>query len=257
MNYKVLIAEDESIIRRGLICSMDWYSMGCTELLEASDGEEAVEIIRRDSPDIVIMDINIPLKNGLEVMEETADCGYSAIVLSGYAEMEFARRAMKSGAIRYLLKPVNFEELTEAILSAQDIRQQKLVYKEFRKRGSSFENLDLLADVAGNYSQDGPVEYILRYISQHYAEKMTLHKLAEEMHYSDTFLVRKFKEEMKIGFIEYLTRYRIQKAIALLKEGNTDMERIAERCGFQSAKYFSKVFTNQVGCSPREFIHRM
>lgn len=254
MSYKLLIVEDEDLIRRGLIYSVDWRAMDCSEILEAADGREAVEQIETHEPDIVIMDINIPFLNGLEVLEQTQkQHGYSAVILTGYAEFEYARRALEVGAVRFLLKPVDFQALAEAIEGAKESRRRRLAYREYQKAKSGLRSLDLLAAVHRDAPASDPVQKILEQVERCYADKLTLHDLAGELHYSETFLIRKFKEEMKIGFSEYLARYRIQKAMSLLRETRKSTEMIAEECGFLNAKYFNTVFRKHVGCSPREY----
>ena len=256
MSYKVLIVEDEDLIRRGLIYSVDWRSMDCTEILEASDGQAAIGQIREEHPDIVIMDINIPLVSGLEVLELTRkEFGYSTIILAGYADFEYARRAVTAGVARFLLKPVDFDELAEAMESAKESRQHRLAYDEYQRAGKMLKGLDLLSAVNHSAPVSEPIRQILAHIEIHYPEKITLHDLAGMFHYSESFLIRKFKNEMKLGFSEYLTRYRLQKAVTLLRETDKRVETIAEECGFVSAKYFNQVFRKHVGCSPREFSH--
>ena len=129
MSYKLLIVEDEMIIRRGLICSMDWESLDIDIVLEAASGLEALEQIRTQDPDIVIMDINIPFISGLEVLEQTRNqCDYSAIILTGYADFDFARRAVSLEAVRFLLKPVDFTALAEAIDETPGLPLDESVY---------------------------------------------------------------------------------------------------------------------------------
>lgn len=254
MSYKVLIVEDEDLIRRGLIYSVDWRSMDCTEILEASDGQAAIERIREELPDIVIMDINIPLVGGLEVLERTRkEFGYSAIILTGYADFEYARRALTVGVVRFLLKPVDFNELAEAVENAKESCLRHLAYDEYQRAEESLKGVDLLAAVNRSQPTSEPICQILAHIEKHYPEKITLHSLAGEFHYSESFLIRKFKVEMKMGFSEYLTRYRLQKAVTLLRETDQRIEEIAEACGFLSTKYFNTVFRKHIGCSPRQF----
>lgn len=255
MSYKLLVVEDEAVIRRGLIYSMDWQALDCSEILEAADGREAVAVIEAENPDIVIADINIPFLDGLGVLEATRDrFDYSAIILTGYPEFAYAQRAVKVGAVRFLLKPVDFGELAEAIEDAKESRRRRLAYSEYRKEEGGLRGIDLLSSVDRTQVKSGAVRQILEYVDRHYAEKLTMHDLAGELHYSESFLIRRFKEEMKLGFSEYLTRYRIQKAIVLLRETDKRTEIIAEECGFLNAKYLNTVFRKHVGCSPREYV---
>ena len=108
--YKVLLAEDEDIIRKGLMFTADWGAWNCLVAGEASDGEEGVEKIRQIKPDIVVADIRMPVKSGLKMLEETiGEYGYEAIILSGYSDFEYARQALRLGVTEYLLKPVDFQ----------------------------------------------------------------------------------------------------------------------------------------------------
>ena len=256
MSYKLLIVEDEMIIRQGLICSMDWEALSIDSVLEAASGLEALEQIREHNPDLVIMDINIPFVNGLEVLEQTRDqYDYSDIILTGYADFEFARRAVSLEAVRFLLKPVDFSALAEAIEDAKISRQRRLAYHTYKTEKLSEQNLQLLPASHFNEPKSEAVLKILHRIETDYSSKLTLRDLARDLHYSETFLIRKFKEEMEMGFNEYLNRYRLQKAVTLLTESRKQTYAIAEECGFLNTKYFGIVFRKYIGCSPKEFLH--
>ena len=94
--YKVLIAEDEELIRRGLIYTIDWLSLGCTVAGEAADGLEGLQKIKETRPDIVIADIRMPGMSGLEMIEKAKACveRFYAIILSSYSEFDYARQAI-------------------------------------------------------------------------------------------------------------------------------------------------------------------
>ena len=255
MDFKLLIVEDEDIIRRGLVYSVDWRAMGCSEVLQAADGQEAVSQIRAYRPDIVIMDINIPFFSGLEVLEQTCqEQEYCAIILSGYPEFEYARKALQVGAVRFLLKPVDFDELGEAVEAAKQTIRQRRAYREVQRAESELAVIDLLSDVAPDRGRSEVVRRILEEVERRYSPKLTIRELAAELHYSETFLIHKFKEEMKLGFSGYLARFRIQKAITLLRSGETRIARVAELCGFPNSKYFNSVFRKHVGCLPKEYL---
>ena len=153
--YKVLLAEDEDIIRKGLMFTADWGAWNCLVAGEASDGEEGVEKIRQIKPDIVVADIRMPVKSGLKMLEETiGEYGYEAIILSGYSDFEYARQALRLGVTEYLLKPVDFQQLSAALETVknkldsknkergyikemeQEIRRQHIFQDEFSGRES-------------------------------------------------------------------------------------------------------------------------
>ncbi len=122
--YKVLIVEDEDIIRKGLLFMVNWQEADCVVVGEAVDGLEGLEKIRETNPDIVVVDINMPVKDGLSMLEDSIEeYGYDAVIVSGYSDFEYARKAIRLGVTEYLLKPVNFNELYDALRKIKDKQQ--------------------------------------------------------------------------------------------------------------------------------------
>ena len=109
---KVLLVEDENLIRRGLLYKVDWSQVNCAIAGEAATGEEGLEKIRSLHPDIVITDIRMPDIDGVEMLRlGRQECRFSAVILSGYSEFAYAREAIHLGVVEYLLKPVDIGEL--------------------------------------------------------------------------------------------------------------------------------------------------
>lgn len=115
--YHVLIADDESIIREGIKCLLDWKSMGYTITDEAAGGEQALQKILSQNPDVVLMDIRMPGLTGLEVIRQAREAGYDGkfIILSGYSDFKYAQEAMRCGVQYYLTKPIDEDELSEIL----------------------------------------------------------------------------------------------------------------------------------------------
>ena len=97
------------------------------------------------------------------------------------------------------------------------------------------------------------IKEILDYISNHYSEKITIPELAEEIHYSERYLQQKFQKELGTTGIEYLNRYRINKAIEIILQNPGSMAEIGYECGIGDYKYFSHVFKKYTGYSPKEY----
>lgn len=132
--YRVVIAEDEDIIRKGLVYSIPWADMGCTVVGEATNGVEGVALIQRLEPDIVVADINMPILDGLGMIRQTYEqYDYSAIILSGYSNFEYARTAIRYGVTGYLLKPLKREDLAEAIRDAKEKCMQRRSWMSHKK----------------------------------------------------------------------------------------------------------------------------
>lgn len=93
--YRVLLVEDEEIIRKGIRYSVPWEECGCSVVGEAENGAVGEEKIAELQPDIVITDITMPVKNGLEMIADTREkFNYIAIILTGYSEFEYAQQAI-------------------------------------------------------------------------------------------------------------------------------------------------------------------
>lgn len=111
--YKLLLVDDEKIIREGILNLIDWNRLGL-EVDEARNGLEAYEKICKDQPHIVITDVKMPELNGLELLEKVKleYPNIIFIILSGFGEFKFARKAMKYGVKHYLLKPTDEKEIS-------------------------------------------------------------------------------------------------------------------------------------------------
>lgn len=116
--YKLLIVDDEYLVIEGLLKLVDWKKYGIHVIGEASSGQEGLSLARDHKPDFVITDIKMPGLSGLDMMKRISDFNPKTrfLVLSGYDDFEWAKRAFNYGAIDYLLKPVDLEQL-DAVLS--------------------------------------------------------------------------------------------------------------------------------------------
>lgn len=252
MNYKLLVVEDEVMIRRGLICAVDWKALGITEIEEASNGAEGLEKIRAFQPDIVLTDICMPVIDGLEMLRQTiTEYNYSAIIISGYSDFEYAQTAIEFGVTAFLLKPLDIDKLQEAVEKAKMELYKQSLLKNYSESRQDFIQTSYLPSLQQNYSDI--VTGVLDFVSANFSEKITLGIIAHNLHYSENFILRKFKEEIHMNFSEYLTRYRITKAIEMIRAAEHKLPEIAELCGFSEYKYFRVVFARYVGCTPKEF----
>ena len=112
---KVYLVEDEIIIRQSIKNSIDWEKEGYEFVGDASDGELALPVILKEKPDILITDIRMPEIDGLELIEEVRKQQRSikCIIISGYSDFSYARKAIQEGVSDYILNPVGDSELLE------------------------------------------------------------------------------------------------------------------------------------------------
>lgn len=255
--YKVLIVEDEVPIMRGLLCAVSWPDLDCQIVATGQNGQEGLELIQMHKPDIVIMDINMPLLSGLDMMRQTYEKYlYSAIVLSGYSSFNYAQKAMEYGAVRYLLKPLRKEELIEAIREAKEQRELRKIWAQRKEEQKELRDFSMNLEFEGG-DFDPVVRDMMDFAAKHYKEKVTLQDVANALNYSISFLNKRFKNQTGVTYIEYLNRYRIQKALELMKDGKMPLQEVSWQCGIGDYKYFNSVFRKYLGCSPKEYMKQI
>lgn len=127
--YKIMIVDDETIIRDGIINNVDFQGLGMDVVGSCENGIEALEVFRSEEPDIVITDINMPFMNGIELAEEILEHKASTkiIILTGYDKFEYAQQALKLKITDYIVKPILPRELNRVFEKViQSIRQDRL-----------------------------------------------------------------------------------------------------------------------------------
>lgn len=134
--YKILIVDDDVIIRKGLAQNISWEENGFILLGAVRDGEEALDSIARECPDIIISDVKMPFLDGL-ALTKIVKARYpdiKVILLSGYDEFEFAKEALKLKAFDYILKPVEKEQLLDIVkMAAWELENEKRVKSQIKE----------------------------------------------------------------------------------------------------------------------------
>lgn len=134
--YTVYITDDEITIREGLKYIIDWNSLGFTVCGEAANGSDALADILAKQPNLVLMDIRMPKMHGIDVIIAAREQGYNGkfILLSGYSDFGYAQTAIRYGVDSYLTKPIDEDELTQAILSVKEQLDQESLNDKYVKQ---------------------------------------------------------------------------------------------------------------------------
>lgn len=239
MSIKLLIADDEDTIRNGIAKYIQLHTDRFDKIYLAANGQEAVDIIFRDKPDIMFLDVQMPLKDGIEVMQEAkrADILPYTMILSGYDEFKYCQQALRLGAKEYLLKPVRSSDILQMLNRAADelFGVQEIVREE------PAEEKNQLAELAREY------------VEEHYYENLMLADVAQKVGISPGYLSTLFQKEMEKGFVDYLNEVRIEHACTYLQQNLLKTYEVAYRVGFKDEKYFSKVFKKIKGQPPSEY----
>ena len=250
---KLLIVEDEDIIRKGLAYTIDWMSLGYIVAGEASNGEEGLEMILQLKPDVVLADIMMPKLNGIEMIRKAREeVQFQSILLTSYAEFDYARQAIELRTFEYLMKPVAVDELTKVMVKLKEVitenREKELLLTQ-KKSGIDTEKF-----MTAKSYQNAYVQKTVHHIIKHYHEKISIEEISERLGVSASYLSRKFKEDTGHTYLDFLNMYRVQQAVQLLDEGIYRVYQISDLTGFTDYKHFCAVFKRYTNTSPTEFI---
>lgn len=124
---KMIVVDDEYLVRKGIKETIDWAAYNIEIIAEASNGEVALDFINELKPDIILSDVRMPVVDGLELSKRLSDDNYDGIIilLSGYSDFDYARKAIDCGVTSYLLKPVDNEELINVVRDASAKLKEK------------------------------------------------------------------------------------------------------------------------------------
>ncbi|WP_217588090.1 response regulator transcription factor [Lentibacillus saliphilus] len=255
--YRILIIEDEEVIREGLKYMVDWVKMDCVVVGEACNGEEGLEQIESLVPDIVLLDVNMPIMNGIDMLAAyNGTQTFCTIILSGYNDFAYAKKALEYEVIDYLLKPIDHKELYKAVHRAKDVLEIKTAYKAIEAQILTKENVNVYdTNLLGRINKTSQhVTQMLQYVQENYHDKITINDLVEEIGMSATYLNKKFKQETGFSFNDFLNRYRIQKAIQMISTGNEKISMVALEVGYSQYQYFVKVFKKYTNMLPSDYV---
>lgn len=251
---KVLIVEDEELLRRGLRYTFDWKSLGCTVVEEAENGLMGMELIECLKPDIVITDIKMPVMDGLEMLQSISDRGFETIVITGFSEFEYAKKAIELNVAHFILKPIDEIKLSESIRAIKERLCERRQLEHLREMQKPINLLGEKIIVSNQHIGARYTQRIIEYVENNYNKRFTMEEMSSEMGISSGYICKIFKECTTFTFNDYLNRFRIEKSIELLKTGDYKLYEIAELTGFKEYKYYHHVFKNYLHCSPSEFL---
>lgn len=240
--YKALIIDDEKPVRIAVSKLGKWSRFNIEPPLMAANGKEALATMREVRPDIVFVDMQMPIMNGPEFLKaasaEFPDTRF--IIISGYDEFSYAQQAIRYGAIDYLLKPVVEEDLNQALL-----RTMQRICPGFTPSDEKKEETNLDADTVIGIIHD--------YIDKNYNQNIKISMFADKYFFSKEYLTRQFKAKYRCGIYEYVLQVRMERAKELLLDPNIKIQDISQRIGYADNNYFSKAFRTYYGISPSAF----
>lgn len=242
MYYTVVVAEDEEIILNNIVKKIEQSGMNFKVIGKAVTGEQALSLIDEKSPDVLFTDIRMPVMDGLELIE-IVYLHYphmKKIIISGYAEFEYAQKAIKYKVEDYLLKPFDTKDLLSALTKVRiELESEADDIKE---------NFNI---PAGQKTTEEAVKILQQYIEENFAKNINFNIISQSLNYNPNYLSKLFTQYFGESPTKYLIDLRINKAKYLLRNyKNLSIKQISEAVGYSDQCYFSRVFKNITGQSP-------
>ena len=245
LRYKVLLVEDEQWVRKGLRRKIEELDLGFEVVAEAMDGVAALQIMEDLAPDLLVTDIRMPAMDGIELIKNAffSYPGTAAIIVSGYGDFEYARKAIRYEVKDFLLKPVADEALAEALASVRI-------------------KLDARADSAlrempcgGLLSNQEEIAKTLElYIRENFRRDIKLGDISEKLGVTTDYLSKAFKRYTGETPLKHIIKLRMNEAKQLLSsKPEMDVRAIGEIVGYDDQFYFSRIFKTHVGLYPSEY----
>lgn len=251
---RAVIIDDETWIREGLSEHINWEMLGIDLVQVFQDGLEAIRYMEDHPVDILLSDIRMPNMSGLELVARLRELekehrllsNTKVIFLSGYGDFKYAQEALRLGAVDYLLKPSDVEEIEIALQKAKMLCANEEAHP------------DKIAH--SQKSSEEPSSYLIKkalhMMSLRFTEDLHLNQIAEELFVTSNYLSRLFRQETGKSFSDYLSHLRIEKACELLGSSTLKIYQIGESVGYPNPRYFSEWFHKQMGMSPGDYRSR-
>lgn len=190
----------------------------------AENGRDAWNLIKNEKPDLVFMDIHMPYMTGFEIIQKIKNA--KVIIITAYDSFEYAQRALRLGASDILSKPIELEQLKQAISRA----------------------------VGREYTTNERVNTVLAHLYDHYAEKIELRDLAQLAYCSEEHIARLFKQHTDMSIVSFLHKIRVEKSIELMSRESFSIKEAAEQVGYQNLNNYYKYFKIYAGMTPAQFL---
>lgn len=237
---RILIVDDEPIICDSVAILLKRIDSDL-ELTILNDGMAAVVELEREPADAVISDIRMPRLDGMTLAQFIFErwANTQVIFLTGYADFELARAALRSGVVDYLVKPIRFNELKDALNRIHERRSR------MEAANANPAEIKDMAEV---------MREAAAYIRVHYGERLSLKQMGEQFFLNASYFSEQFAYYNQKTFVEYLTEVRMKRARMLLAESDSvPITTIALDVGYEDSRYFSTVFKKEHGMTPSEY----
>ncbi|UQZ88140.1 DNA-binding response regulator [Deltaproteobacteria bacterium Smac51] len=220
---RAIVADDEPAVASIISHFIEKESLPVSIEGIAENGGQALELIGEMKPDIVFMDIQMPVHTGLEVMRRQPDFRY--VIITAFESFNYAQEALRLGACDILLKPIDCSQLLEAISRS----------------------------IGYNFTQNLLSNQALDFIHNNFATQFDLTTLSEKFHTSASHLARTFKKHVGVSIVYYVNKLRIDKSKTILDDQSISIQEAAISVGYESLNNYYKYFKTFTGMTPAAY----
>jgi two-component system, response regulator YesN len=254
---RVLVVDDDHLVRKGFIGMMPWQKHGFEVVGEASNGEKALELLQSIEVDLLITDLAMPVMSGMELMKKVKEKHLRTefVVLTFHHDFELIQEALRLGAVDYITKvELEHEQMDEVLRRISE--RISLPAKQVPDRVVSTshaawqpENEEI------SYSKEVQecIRNAVAYLHEEFQNEVHLSDVARKVNMSRSYFSRCFKDITGRTVNDLLRGIRIDYAKNLLLNSNKPVQWIAVQSGYTNEKYFFKVFREVTGMLPLEF----
>lgn len=247
--YRLLIVDDEPQIIEGIKLMLNWEALGFAQIATAASYGEAMQKAVACKPHIAVLDVCLDDKRGYDMIQALNAFSLPTryIMVSGYDEFEFAKKAMQAGAKDYLMKPISREELRRAV--------EKIIVEDFHGSliGSPSDRRDIDPVLNVSFKSFSALTCkVILMVKEEYGNNINLRVIADKFKMNSNYLGQIFSRETHLKFTEYLMVYRLIQAKEKIMNSTEKIYRIAEQVGYPNANYFYTHFRGYFGFSPSD-----
>lgn len=236
--YRAMIVDDDQWALRDIQAAFPFAKYGFELSCVSRSAEEACAEFARLRPELLITDIQMKQMDGLELLRacKTMREDTMMVILSGHDSFDYARQALNNGAFYYMLKPID------------DAEAETLLQKVYQRLCSR------------NTPQVGDDDVFFRmcvFVNDNLSPSLSLNDLAQRFSFNRTYISELFQLRLGISFSQYKKKQYLKKAHTLLQNPNARIADVAEECGFQDIRYFSRWFKEMTQMTPREYAKKI
>jgi YesN/AraC family two-component response regulator len=242
--YSIMLVDDEKWVRKALRHTIINTGLAFEIVCECSNGLEALDYLDKHPVDLVISDIKMAVMDGLTLVSQLLKQNkqHDLIIISGYDNFSYVQHALRSGVLDYLLKPVDVEDMKICLQ-----KWEKHYLAQLPQIGEVVNTTSVLLN------EMSAVEQVIHYVKSKLPGEVTLTEAAAIVFLNPSYLSQLFKQRMKINFVEYVMKVRMDEAKRLLECTSLRISEIAARLGYMDIAYFSSAFKKINGITPSEY----